>query len=61
MTSLLQVGSALGKMVRDVTWGNLDILVVDMPPGTGDAQIAISQLLHLSGSLRIFQSRSSDF
>ncbi|KAB1208876.1 Iron-sulfur protein NUBPL [Morella rubra] len=45
------VGSALGKMVRDVTWGNLDILVVDMPPGTGDAQIAISQLLHLSGAL----------
>ncbi|XP_065636301.1 iron-sulfur protein required for NADH dehydrogenase, mitochondrial isoform X1 [Quercus suber] len=31
--------------------GKLDILVVDMPPGTGDAQIAISQLLHLSGAL----------
>jgi hypothetical protein len=46
----LQVGNALGKMVRDVNWGNLDILVVDMPPGTGDAQIAISQLLRLSGS-----------
>uniref|UniRef100_A0A2N9I8Q9 MIP18 family-like domain-containing protein n=1 Tax=Fagus sylvatica TaxID=28930 RepID=A0A2N9I8Q9_FAGSY len=44
------VGNALGKMVRDVTWGKLDILVLDMPPGTGDAQIAISQLLHLSGS-----------
>lgn len=46
----LQVGNALGKMVRDVNWGNLDILLVDMPPGTGDAQIAISQLVHLSGS-----------
>lgn len=45
------VGNALGKMVRDVDWGNLDILVIDMPPGTGDAQIAISQLLHLSGAL----------
>ncbi|KAG6719021.1 hypothetical protein I3842_04G182200 [Carya illinoinensis] len=45
------VGNALGKMVRDVNWGNLDILVVDMPPGTGDAQIAISQLVHLSGAL----------
>ncbi|XP_075641445.1 iron-sulfur protein required for NADH dehydrogenase, mitochondrial isoform X1 [Castanea sativa] len=45
------VGNALGKMVRDVTWGKLDILVVDMPPGTGDAQISISQLLHLSGAL----------
>ncbi|XP_062149402.1 iron-sulfur protein required for NADH dehydrogenase, mitochondrial [Alnus glutinosa] len=45
------VGNALGKMVRDVNWGNLDILVIDMPPGTGDAQIAISQLLRLSGAL----------
>jgi hypothetical protein len=50
LTDFLQVGSALGKMVRGVNWGNLDILVVDMPPGTGDAQIAISQLLRLSGS-----------
>jgi ATP-binding protein involved in chromosome partitioning len=50
LTDFLQVGNALGKMVRDVNWGNLDILVIDMPPGTGDAQIAISQLLRLSGS-----------
>ncbi|CAK9150039.1 unnamed protein product [Ilex paraguariensis] len=42
---------ALEQMTRGVDWGNLDILVVDMPPGTGDAQISISQRLQLSGAL----------
>lgn len=46
---LLQVMSALAKMTRGVDWGDLDVLVVDMPPGTGDAQISISQNLKLSG------------
>lgn len=41
--------SALAKMTRGVDWGDLDVLVVDMPPGTGDAQISISQNLKLSG------------
>ncbi|CAM8881632.1 unnamed protein product [Rhodiola kirilowii] len=45
------VMSALEKMTRGVSWGNIDILVVDMPPGTGDAQISISQRLQLSGAL----------
>ncbi|EXB81313.1 hypothetical protein L484_005751 [Morus notabilis] len=45
------VSSALEKMTRGVEWGNLDILVVDMPPGTGDTQITISQRLQLSGVL----------
>ncbi|XP_054808108.1 iron-sulfur protein required for NADH dehydrogenase, mitochondrial isoform X2 [Prosopis cineraria] len=45
------VANALEKMTRGVDWGNLDILVVDMPPGTGDAQIAISQNLQLSGAV----------
>ncbi|KAL7172530.1 hypothetical protein ACSBR2_032087 [Camellia fascicularis] len=45
------VMKALEQMSRGVDWGNLDILVVDMPPGTGDAQISISQRLQLSGAL----------
>lgn len=48
-----QVSSALEKMTRGVAWGNLDILLVDMPPGTGDVQITISQRLSLSGRLKI--------
>lgn len=43
--------SALAKMTRGVDWGDLDVLVVDMPPGTGDAQITISQNLKLSGAV----------
>lgn len=54
-----QVMKALERMTRGVQWGALDVLVVDMPPGTGDAQISISQRLQLSGShpLGIFVSR----
>ncbi|KAF6134714.1 hypothetical protein GIB67_002115 [Kingdonia uniflora] len=43
--------SALQKMTRGVAWENLDILVVDMPPGPGDGQLTISQRLQLSASL----------
>lgn len=46
----LQVMKALEQLTRGVDWGNLDVLVVDMPPGTGDAQISISQRLQLSGN-----------
>ncbi|MCL7032723.1 hypothetical protein MKW94_029167 [Papaver nudicaule] len=45
------VMSALEKLTRGVSWGKLDVLVVDMPPGTGDAQLSISQKLQLSGAL----------
>ncbi|XP_022769852.1 iron-sulfur protein NUBPL-like [Durio zibethinus] len=45
------VMSALQKMSREVNWGGLDILEVDIPPGTGDAQLTMSQKLHLSGAL----------
>ncbi|AMC12995.1 Mrp/NBP35 family ATP-binding protein [Liberibacter crescens] len=43
------VQSALIKMLKKVNWGQLDILIVDMPPGTGDAQLTIVQQISLSG------------
>mgnify|MGYP002623205769 CR=1 FL=1 len=45
------VQSALQQMLRDVAWGELDILIVDMPPGTGDAQLSMSQQVPLSGAV----------
>ncbi|XP_031398712.1 iron-sulfur protein NUBPL [Punica granatum] len=45
------VMNALEKLTRGVDWGSLDVLVVDMPPGTGDAQISMTQRLQLSGAL----------
>ena len=45
------VQSALSQMLRDVNWGDLDILVVDMPPGTGDAQLTMAQQVPLAGAV----------
>jgi ATP-binding protein involved in chromosome partitioning len=44
-------GSALQQMMRDVNWGELDILIVDMPPGTGDIQLTLSQQVPLAGAV----------
>jgi ATP-binding protein involved in chromosome partitioning len=43
--------SALTQMLRDVDWGDLDIMIVDMPPGTGDAQLTMAQQVPLSGAV----------
>jgi ATP-binding protein involved in chromosome partitioning len=45
------VQSALIQMLREVQWGDLDVLVLDMPPGTGDAQLTIAQQVPLAGSV----------
>ncbi len=45
------VASAITQMLRDVAWGQLDVLVVDMPPGTGDAQLTMAQQTPLAGAV----------
>ncbi|MCP4620200.1 MAG: Mrp/NBP35 family ATP-binding protein [Bradyrhizobium sp.] len=47
------VMSAITQMLREVAWGTLDVLVVDMPPGTGDAQLTLAQNVPLKGAIII--------
>ena len=45
------VMGAVEQLLRDVRWGELDVLIIDMPPGTGDAQLTIAQRVPLAGAL----------
>jgi ATP-binding protein involved in chromosome partitioning len=42
---------ALHQMFEDVSWGALDYMIIDMPPGTGDAQLSLSQMVKLAGAV----------
>jgi len=42
---------ALNQMFEDISWGALDYLIIDMPPGTGDAQLSLSQMVKLAGAV----------
>ncbi len=45
------VGKLIDQFITDVAWGQLDVLLVDLPPGTGDAQLSLSQALPLDGAI----------
>ena len=45
------VMSALTQFLREVVWGELDVMIIDMPPGTGDAQLTIAQSVPLTGAV----------
>lgn len=47
--------SAIRQLLTDVEWGELDYLIVDLPPGTGDAQLTLAQVLPLSGAIIVTQ------
>ena len=45
------VQSALTQMLNSVAWGDLDVIVIDLPPGTGDIQISLAQQVNLAGAI----------
>jgi ATP-binding protein involved in chromosome partitioning len=47
------IHTAIQQFLKDVEWGELDYLLFDMPPGTGDAQLSLSQVLPLSGAIMV--------
>ena len=46
-------GKAIAQLFQDTSWGEVDIAVIDMPPGTGDAQLSLSQMIKLDGALMV--------
>lgn len=51
----LMVMQALEKLMRQVHWGEIDCLVVDTPPGTGDTHLSLVQNLPINGKVQIFR------
>lgn len=47
--------SAISQLLTDVAWGDLDYLIIDLPPGTGDAQLTLAQVLPLTGAVVVTQ------
>ena len=47
------VGGAIQQFLRDVDWGELDYLVIDLPPGTSDAQLTLAQAVPLGGAVLV--------
>jgi ATP-binding protein involved in chromosome partitioning len=47
------IHTAIQQFLKDVEWGELDYLIFDMPPGTGDAQLSLSQVIPLSGAVMV--------
>ena len=47
------VHTAIQQLFRDVLWGELDYLLIDLPPGTGDAQLTLTQLVPLTGAVTV--------
>src|SRR5260370_25569191 len=51
MWRVLMVMKGVEELLQDVAWGRLDYLIIDLPPGTGDAQLTLTQKIHLSGAV----------
>ncbi|MFL5681022.1 MAG: P-loop NTPase, partial [Chloroflexota bacterium] len=47
------IGGAIQQFLRDVEWGDLDYLVIDLPPGTSDAQLTLAQAVPISGTVLV--------
>nr|XP_057947100.1 iron-sulfur protein NUBPL-like isoform X1 [Doryrhamphus excisus] len=56
----LMVMQAIDRLLRQVEWGSLDFLVIDMPPGTGDVQLSISQNIPVAGECAVIVSTPQD-